>query len=78
MGACMLFEDTPDHRTLFGEEVTRAAGFRTPEELAELARRYCADAELRAGLRKQLRAAVVGGANTYRDRLESMLRPANG
>jgi hypothetical protein len=77
MGACMLFEDTADHRALFGASAARSAAFRSPEQLASVARRYCLDPDLRAALRQQLHSAVVEGGNTYRERLERMLLPAD-
>lgn len=69
-GGCVLAEDTRDHRELFAD----AAGyFVTPQELAERAVELCADPARRAALAHAARERVVGGANTYRDRLRAIL-----
>lgn len=73
MGACLLAEDTEDHRRLFGPEATAALYFRSIPEMLEKAAVLLADAELRQRLAAGARAAVTSRPNTYSDRLAVML-----
>jgi spore maturation protein CgeB len=76
IGGCMLAEDTQEHREIFGGDGGCVAYFRTPAEAAKRARTLLADAEERKRLACAVRARVVDGAHTYRDRIEMMLRTA--
>jgi len=73
MGACMAFERTEDHGLLFDSPLLQGASFGNPCELAEVAIALCGDDDRRAAIRKNLRAAVTSGRNTYTDRLVAML-----
>ena len=73
-GACLLVEDTREHRRLFGDEGECVVYFDSAPRLIAQARRLVAAPALRA----QLAAAahqriVVEGRNTYADRLARML-----
>lgn len=70
IGGCVLAEDTRDHRELYGDS---AAYFRTTDELIARARELIADDARRAKMAAMAHARVVGGANTYADRLQSIL-----
>lgn len=70
VGGCVLAEDTPDHRAIFGDS---AVFFNDPAELAARAAELVADPVRRAMLAAAAAARVVGGGNTYRDRLATML-----
>jgi hypothetical protein len=76
LGACMLVEETPEHRELFGDDGETVVYFRTIDDM--LGRlQYLLGAPLeRARLRRAVQQRVVDGAHTYDDRLESMLRVA--
>ncbi len=76
VGACMLVEDTCEHRELFGDDGETVVYFRTIDDM--LARlKYLLDAPgERARLRQAVQQRVISGAHTYDDRLESMLRVA--
>lgn len=72
-GAAMVAEDTSDHRGLFGADGDAVLYFRTPAEAASRCRQLLADAPLRARLKAEAHRRIVGGGNTYRDRLRTML-----
>jgi spore maturation protein CgeB len=72
-GACMLAEDTPEHREILGDA---AVYFADPDDLLARAADLLADAPRRARLAAAVRDRVTGGRNTYADRLSAMLRPA--
>lgn len=74
LGGCMLAEDTAEHREIFGVDGEAVIYFRGPREAADLARALLADSAERARLSETVRARILGGAHTYRDRLMSMLR----
>lgn len=71
MGGCMLTEDTAEHREILGDTVRY---FSDNRELVENARALLSDDALRARLAHAAHARITGGGNTYRDRLEEMLR----
>jgi hypothetical protein len=73
MGACLAMEDTPTHRQIFGLDGQRVIYFSDPDSLVSACRRLLADARLRQRLRSAAREAIVGGQNTYADRLDQML-----
>jgi spore maturation protein CgeB len=74
IGGCVLAEDTPDHRELFGPEDRAAQYFTTIPELVQKARRLTADVDARRRLSLQLHQRMTGRADTYSDRLAEMLR----
>jgi len=73
MGACIVADDTPEHRTIFGEEGENVLYFREPEELVAKVRRLVASPQLRADLRRRCHERIVAGGNQYKDRLSSMI-----
>jgi len=76
MGACLLAEDTEDHRELYGSEGEAALYFSTVDDLLQKARRLLADADLRGRMRRGALARVTSRPNKYADRLRSMLEAA--
>lgn len=76
LGGCMLAEDTAEHREIFGADGDAVAYFRTPGEAAERARALLADPAERARLSDAVRARILRGAHTYRDRLVSIIEAA--
>jgi spore maturation protein CgeB len=73
IGACMLVEDTPEHRALFGAPGRTVTYFATiPELLTEL-RRLVNDAEERRRLAAAVRKRILERRHTYNDRLRAML-----
>lgn len=73
MGACLAMEDTKAHRQLFGQDQKSVIYFSDPESLVTACRRLLAEPNLRQRLRVAARQVVVGGRNTYADRLDQML-----
>jgi len=73
MRGCLLVEDTPDHREMFGPEGEAALYFRTPEQAAAQAHRLLSDPPLRDALATRAYSRVTSGANTYADRLRAIL-----
>lgn len=73
IGACMLAEDTAEHRELFGEEGEAVRYFRGPHEMVEKLRWLLAHADERWRLAAAVRSLIVSGAHTYRARLATML-----
>lgn len=76
MGGCMLAEDTEDHRTLFGPEGTSVQYFTTPEDLLDKAPTLLARKDERRRMANTARERIVDGANTYGDRLTTMIKLA--
>jgi spore maturation protein CgeB len=73
MGACMLVQDTDEHRALFGPHGDAAVYFRTiPEMLHELRWLLNSDAERRR-LSIAVQRRIRQGRHTYDDRLRTML-----
>ncbi len=73
MGACMLTEDTPEHRELFGAEGEATLYFCTTEMLLEKLRWLLANPAERTRLASAAHSRIVAGANTYADRLRAVL-----
>ncbi len=73
VGACMLAEDTPEHREIFGPDDQAVAYFRDVETMLAGVRRLLADPPERGRLAAAAQRVILGGRNTYRDRLAAML-----
>jgi spore maturation protein CgeB len=73
IGGCMLAEDTPEHREIFGEDGEAVTYFRSARQAAERARVLLDNPGERARLSAALRARIARGRHTYRDRLSTML-----
>ena len=74
MGACMLADDTGEHREIFGEDGQAVVYFRTIGEMVERANWLTANAAQRERLARSAHSLIVNGQNTYRDRLLTILR----
>jgi spore maturation protein CgeB len=75
-GACMLAEYTQEHRQILGEDGEAVVYFRSPDEMVAQLHRLLTHTEERRRLGAAVRARIVAGRNTYKDRLEMMLRLA--
>jgi spore maturation protein CgeB len=73
VGACMVVEDTEEHRQIFGEDGTRVLYFKSAREMVERTRTLLANEILRRSLRDNVHLHITNGANTYADRLASMI-----
>ena len=77
LGGCLLVEWTEEHQCIFGPEGETVRYFRSPEDAAAICREMLNDSTERARLSAAVEARITGGRNTYRDRLDAMLRSAN-
>lgn len=75
-GACMVVEDTIEHRQIFGEDGENVAYFRTPAQMVEKARELLNNEPTRRRLRMNAHAHITHGKNTYVDRLQTMAQRA--
>jgi spore maturation protein CgeB len=73
VGACMLTEDTPDHRAIFGEDGESVIYFQTVREMVEKAKWLLDRPDERQRLSLAAHERIVRGNHTYKDRLGSML-----
>ena len=76
IGACMLVEDTPEHRELFGADGEAVVYFRTIEDMVRRLHHLLEAPEERSRLRGAVQHRIETGHHTYDDRLHSMLRVA--
>src|SRR5262245_43648327 len=73
IGGCILAEDTPDHRELFGPDDHAVRYFRTNSEMVQQAKLLLADTQARRRLSFRLRERFDLGKHTYANRLATML-----
>jgi spore maturation protein CgeB len=73
IGACMLIEDTNEHREIFGGEKKAVVYFGTIEEMIEKLRWLLEDDKERLRLAQACHRLILGGRHTYKDRLTTML-----
>jgi spore maturation protein CgeB len=73
MGACLLVEDTAEHREIFGADDACVAYYSSPTHLVTQARALCKDPERRERLAAAALARIADGSNTYAARLRTML-----
>jgi spore maturation protein CgeB len=73
VGACMLTEDTPEHREIFGKEGEAVLYFDSVDTMLEKTRSLCDDEALRTGLAQRAHQLITTGGHTYRHRLAAML-----
>lgn len=76
LGACMLVEDTAEHRELFGADGACVRYFNSRESMVACARDLLARPEERIRLSSNVRQRIHSGGHTYRDRLQTMLEVA--
>jgi len=73
IGACMLVEDTDEHRALFGPDGEAVVYFRTPDEMVARAQWLLGRDEERSRLARAVHALITEGPHSYADRLSAML-----
>ncbi len=73
-GACLLAEDTSEHREIFGDDGHAVVYFRTLEGMVTKLRWLLTHNEERQRLARVAHHLIVDGRNTYADRLTEMLR----
>src|SRR5205823_1499319 len=67
VGACMVVEDTPEHREIFSDEGVRVVYFKDPAEMLSKTKSLLADSGTRARLREAAHSWITTGQNTYAD-----------
>jgi spore maturation protein CgeB len=78
IGSCMLVEHSEEHEAIFGANEESVLFFRTVPEMVARCHRLCQDDSLRRHLAEAVHQRIVGGANTYADRLRQMLLAQDG
>jgi hypothetical protein len=73
IGACMLVEDTEEHREIFGPDAEAVVYFRSIPEMIDKARWLLDRPAERQRLAAAAHSRIVTGCHTYRDRLAAML-----
>lgn len=73
MRACILAQDTPDHRALYGPDGEAVRYFSGPGDIADAAHALLADADERSRLGLAVHSRVVRPENSYLGRLDSLL-----
>lgn len=78
MRACMLTEDTVEHRRIFGEEDESALYFHDVASMLVQCRRLIENTLLRVRIVDFVHRRIVGGSHTYLDRLRGMIGESDG
>jgi hypothetical protein len=73
-GACMLVEDTTEHREILGRDSETVVYFQGVDQMLGRLQTLLSNPSERYRLAEAVRRRIVGGANTYRDRLAAMLQ----
>ncbi len=73
MGACLVMEDTSEHRRLFGRDGECVLYFDSIGSMVDACQRLLADEGLRARLRVEATRRICAGGHSYADRLSTML-----
>ena len=73
MRACMLVEDSAEHRAIFGAEREAVLYFNSTNQMVGKARELCANSELRKALAFAAHQKITRAQNTYADRLGTIL-----
>jgi spore maturation protein CgeB len=74
VGACMVVEDTPEHRTMFGDDGERVAYFSNPESMVDRTRTLLGNPGERARLKRTVHNWIISGSHTYADRLKVIIK----
>ncbi len=74
VGACMLAEETQEHREIFGEEGQAVVYFRTIEEMLKKTTWLLAHEQERQKLAQNVHWLICQGGHTYKDRLQTILK----
>ncbi len=73
IGSCMLTEDTPEHREIFGKEGEAVVYFNTIPEMLEKTHWLLDHEQERQRLAQNAHVLITQGKNTYGDRLKTIL-----
>jgi spore maturation protein CgeB len=78
VGACMLTEDTPEHREIFGRDGQHVVYFKNLEDIVDRCRWLLTHPDDANRLRLSAHRLITNGSNTYGDRLDQMLEIITG
>ena len=73
VGACLLTEDTPEHREIFGPEGEAVIYFQSVPEMLQKAQWLLEHEQERQRLAQNAHDLITQGNHTYTDRLKTML-----
>jgi spore maturation protein CgeB len=73
IGACMLVEDTDEHREIFGEPRQAVDYVNSPDQAVERVRMLLQDRSDRDRLKRSAHTLIESGKHTWSDRLKTML-----
>jgi hypothetical protein len=76
MGGCMLVEDTPEHRAIFGDDDAAVVYFESLDDGVARARALVSDPARRQRLASAAHALVSSRQHTYADRLRTIVEAA--
>ena len=76
IGGCIIAEDTPDHRKLFGPDGDAVCYFDNIDGLVQTVKSLVGDPDRRAALTMNLRKRMRERSDTYKDRLLTMFKTA--
>ena len=74
VGACMLVEDTAEHRELFGDDGLTVRYFQTPSEMIHALKELLANPAEQHRLSVAAHQLIVGGQHRYSDRLRQLMQ----
>lgn len=77
IGGCMLTEDTDEHRKIFGNDGEAVLYFKDEKEMLKKTRFLLSNSEKRKEMADKAKNIITKGANTYKDRLDVMIRKAS-
>jgi hypothetical protein len=78
IGGCIVAEDTPDHRELFGPDGHAACYFKSVDGLIQTVKRLVKDPQRRMAIATNLENRMRGRSETYKDRLETIFNTTIG
>jgi hypothetical protein len=73
VGACMVVEDTVEHREIFGADGECVLYFKTPDEMVQKTKWLLEHPAERNRLKRAVHEHILAGHNTYADRLVSLI-----
>jgi hypothetical protein len=73
MGACLLVEDTAEHRDLFGHEGDAVLYYDSIDVLIDKALFLRTDLQYSKYLARKVRSIIISGKHTYADRMKTIL-----
>ena len=77
-GGCLLVEDTPEHRDIFGEDGAAVRFFSTAREAASIWSELLGDPVERQRMANAVKSRILNRRHSYGDRLQTMIREITG